>query len=64
MGEAEDRIAREIESARRDLDHDLRALEQKTAHETDWRVQFHRHPLILSIGIAIAGWLLVKLIRP
>jgi len=61
MGEAENRIVQEIESARQDLDQDLRALEQKTARETNGRVQLRRHPWILSVGIAVAGLLVVKM---
>ena len=62
MGETADQIRNEIEHTRARLGQELNELEYKVKRETDWRVQFDRHPwgfMGAACGLAVlAGWML------
>ncbi len=63
MGETADRIMDEIEQARKALDRDLAAFERGVKQETDWKVQFDRHPWAVLGAAFVLGFLLWRLVR-
>jgi len=63
MGEAADQMIAEMEQARTALGHDLDALEAGIRRETDWRLQFRRHPWLVAGCILVAGLLIAELVR-
>ena len=54
MGEKSSQIERHIAAERGQLGRNLNELQSRVEEATDWRVQFHKRPLLM-MGIALGG---------